>query len=126
MRREQLPDIDWHYVEPRHEAIHAALQNWARWVRARPQRGKASPMWARCKPPQHWEAVEIGDQTDPIKAAKMEAAVTALPDKHRDAVRWCYVFRGNPSREARKLGVTLAGLQALVVEGRVMLVNRGA
>jgi len=54
----------------------------------------------------------------------MEKAVYALPEKHREAVRWWYVYRRDPVAMARKLGVSKQGLADLVEAGRTMLNNR--
>ncbi len=59
-----------------------------------------------------------------IDAALMEQAVYALPEKHREAVRWWYVYRRNPAAMARSLGVSKQGLADLVGDGRTMLQNR--
>ena len=50
---------------------------------------------------------------------------TELPEKHRLAVSWHYIRPVNPSRARKQLGVTLDGLQRLVIDGRQMLINRG-
>jgi len=54
----------------------------------------------------------------------MEKAVYALPEKHREAVRWWYVYRRNPAAMARSLGVSKQGLADLVEAGRTMLQNK--
>jgi len=123
MRREAT---DFFTVEPRHEAVHAALENWARWVRNRQSGGKQGPIWRLGKPPQHWEAVDDAPQpVDSLAAADMEKRVGALPWKHCEAIRWSYVYRNNPRSKAQALGMSLDGLQELVRVGRTMLINRG-
>jgi hypothetical protein len=117
--------VDFHAVEDKHQAIHAELENWARWLMNRPA-SHQGPIWRLGKPPQHWEQVESGQMVDKLKAAQTEKAVSALPVKHCAALRWSYVFRTNPRREANRLGLTLDGLFELVHDGRQMLVNRGA
>ena len=56
--------------------------------------------------------------------AVLEKAVYALPEKHREAIRWWYVYRRDPVGMARLLGVSKQGLADLVNAGRTMLQNR--
>lgn len=116
--------VDFHHVEAKHQAIHEELENWARWLMNRPV-SQQGPVWKLGKPPQHWDQVDIGVTVDKLKAAQTEKAVAALPFKHGAAIRWSYVFRTNPRREANRLGMTLEGLSGLVRDGRQMLCNRG-
>ena len=120
------PEVDFHWVAPEHQTIHKALENWARWVIPSKAGGKPAPMWARCKPAQHWEAVVISEPIKPLEAQDMEKAVAALPDRHCAAIRWAYVFRRRtPRSEAARLRVTEAELFGLVVQGRHILSIRG-
>ena len=59
-----------------------------------------------------------------LDAVLVEKAVAALPEKHREAVRWWYVYRRDPVAMARNLGVSKQGLADLVEAGRTMLKNR--
>jgi DNA-directed RNA polymerase specialized sigma24 family protein len=61
---------------------------------------------------------------DTLDAVLLEKAVSALPEKHRAAVRWSYVHAGNPVAMARALAVSKQGLSDLVGDGRTMLQNR--
>ena len=115
--------VDFHYVEPGHAEIDQRLRNWALWLFGS-NRARQHAMWIWCKPAQHWEAVDLRGAVDPMDAVAIEKAVCKLPADHRDAVRWCYVFRGNPRRAAQSLGVSMDGLALLVRDGRQMLVNR--
>lgn len=112
--------VDFHSVEPGHADIDARLRNWALWLFGS-SRARSHAMWAWCKPAQHWEAVDLRGAVDPMDALVIEKAVCKLPPQHRGAVRWCYVYRGNPRRVAKSLSVTLDGLSALVHEARAML-----
>ncbi len=117
--------VDYNYVKPEHEAIHARLVNWERWVRVRPHGWLTHPMWRNSRTSRQWEVSPyIGTPADPLDAALMEKAVYALPEKHRDAVRWWYVYRRDPVAMARNLGVSKQGLADLVEAGRTMLKNR--
>ena len=46
----------------------------------------------------------IQTPVDTLDAVLVEKAVYALPEKHREAVRWWYVYRRNPAAMARSLG----------------------
>lgn len=124
MRRDD--HIDFFLVPDGQLAIHEELENWARWVRVRPHGWQVSPMFRlyRSKAWQ-WERPEPRIVADIPKAVEMEKAVSLLPSKHRQAVRWAYVFCGGPVRMARTLAVSKQGLADLIREGRAMLANRG-
>jgi DNA-directed RNA polymerase specialized sigma24 family protein len=117
--------VDFHEVRPEHGAIHAELQNWARWCFSRGAPA-THPMFRWAKPAQHWHAVEIQEVTDPLSAMRIEKAVHKLPTKHQAAVRWSYVFQGPPRKTASTLGLTLDGLALMVHDARTMLKNRTA
>lgn len=123
MRRDDY--IDFHAVQDGHLAIHADLENWANWVRVRPHGWQVSPMFRlyRSKSWQ-WHERIIRPEVNIPDALEIERNVSALPEKHRAALRWCYVFAGHPMRMARELGVSRAGLAELISVGRTMLVNR--
>lgn len=117
--------VDYCHVKPEHEAIHERLVNWERWVRVRPQGWFTHPMFRMYQSKaRQWEAPVIQNPVNTIDAALIEKAVYALPDKHREAVRWWYVYRRDPAAMARNLGVTKQGLADLVGDGRAMLQNR--
>lgn len=114
--------IDFHRVDEGHFRIDERLRNWARWVIPR-RPSWVHPMWRQYRSSEVWGA-ESGVPVDGLDAQLMEKQVSALPDRHRDAVRWAYVYRKSPHRIARHLGVSLDGLHRLVHEARQMLVNR--
>lgn len=123
MRRDDF--VDFFAVSDHHLAIHERLENWARWVRVRPHGWQVSPMFAQYRSKAwQWERPELKPQTNMPEAVEMEKAVSLLPEKHRSAIRWCYVLAGSPAGMARQLAVTKQGLQDLVSAGRTMLVNR--
>lgn len=127
MRRD---DVEFHLVPDGQLAIHEALENWARWVRVRPHGWQVSPMFRMYRPEKStagwWDRREPKVEVNVPEAVEMERAVSGLPEKHRAAVRWSYVFAGHPARMARELGVSKQGLADLVSVGRVMLRNRAA
>lgn len=117
--------VDYNHIATHHEAIHARLVNWERWVRVRPHGWFTHPMWRNYRTSRQWEVSPyIGVPVNTIDAALMEKAVYALPEKHREAVRWWYVYRRDPAAMARNLGVSKQGLADLVEAGRTMLANR--
>ena len=123
--RVQETTVDYNYVKPEHEAVHERLSNWARWVRVRPQGWQTAPMFRMYQSrARQWEAPVIQNPVDTLDAVVVEKAVSALPEKHRAAVRWSYVHAGNPVAMARALAVSKQGLADLVGDGRTMLQNR--
>ena len=125
MMRVQETTVDYNYVPERHAAIHERLENWRRWVIVRPHGWCTHPMFKNFSASKQWESSpHISTPVDTIDAALIEKAVYALPDKHRDAIRWWYVHAGNPVAMARRLGVSKQGLADLVDAGRAMLQNR--
>lgn len=117
--------VDYHYVAEGHEAIHTALENWARWVRVKPSGWQTHPMFKEYRSHAwQWHRPEPKPVIDTLAAHDVEKAVAALPEKHRGAIRWCYVFRENPIQMARKLAVSREGLMCLISDGRAMLKNR--
>lgn len=124
MRRDH---IDFFLVRDDHLAIHEKLEAWARWVRPRAQGWQVAPMFRQYRSKSwQWHRPEIQVQPNIPEAVAMEKAVAQLPEKHRDAIRWSYVFTGNPAGMAQRLAVSKQGLMDLVSEGRTMLRNRGA
>lgn len=117
--------VDFNHVATEHEAIHARLENWRRWVTVRHHGWATAPMFRNFRASKQWEASPyIGTPVDTLDAALIEKAVYALPEKHREAVRWWYVYRRDPVAMARNLGVSKQGLADLVEAGRTMLKNR--
>jgi DNA-directed RNA polymerase specialized sigma24 family protein len=117
--------VDFNHVATEHEAIHARLENWRRWVTVRHHGWATAPMFRMYQSnARQWHAPVIQTPVDTLDAVLVEKAVAALPEKHRAAVRWSYVHAGNPVAMARSLGVSKQGLADLVTDGRSMLQNR--
>ena len=118
--------IDFHVIPEKQQAIHARLENWERWVRVRPHGWFTHLMWRNSRTSRQWEVSPyIGVPVNTIDAMLIEKAVSALPVKHRDALRWYYVRKGNnPVAMARQLALSKQGLADLVEAGRTMLNNR--
>lgn len=100
--------VDYNHVPDRHKAIHARLENWARWVRVRPQGWQTQPMFRNAKTPRGWDAdPHIPVLVDTLDGHVIEKAVAALPPKRRTLVRWLYVFPWVPDTVVRReLGMT--------------------
>ena len=117
--------IDFHLVRDEHLSVHARLEAWARWVKVRPHGWQVAPMFRQYRSKAwQWHRPEPQAQVNIPEAVAMEKAVSLLPEKHREAIRWSYVFSGNPAGMAAKLAVSKQGLLDLVGEGRTMLRNR--
>ena len=106
-------NVDFHHVEEKHNAIHSALLNWSRWVSVRHNIGHVHPMWAKSR------------ATNALDAQAMEKLVQGLPDPHKHAIRWAYVYRTSPAAACRNMGTSHEGLAQFVRDGRQMLCNRG-
>ena len=118
--------IDFHMVRDEHLAIHARLEAWARWVKVRPSGWQVAPMFRQYRSKSwQWEMPQIQSPPNMLEAVATEKAVAQLPEKHRDAIRWAYVWCGNPMGMARRLAVSREGLLELIAQGRTMLKNRG-
>lgn len=124
MRREE--HVDYHLVADHHLGIHARLEAWARWVRVRPHGWQMQPMFKQYRSKRQWDEPFSANRSpiNLVEAVEMEKAVSALPAKHRDAIRWAYVWQLSPIAEARRLGVSKQGLLELIQAGRAMLINR--
>lgn len=118
--------IDLNHVHPRHDAIDARLTEWARWVRNKPAAWAMQPMFRLYRAPKQWESdLQIRIEINTLAAHEIERAVSFLPDKHRTAIRWAYVFSHiHDARIRAELGATQEGLARLIHDARDMLVNR--
>ena len=120
-------EIDFHAVEEKHHAIHARLENWARWCHGA-RVPSTSPMFEMCRGTARSRddygavtAIAL-DRDDAVRLAK---AVIALPGPHRIAINWSYVKPVSPRRAAQSIGTSHEGLALYVRDGRQMLINRG-
>ena len=111
---------------PHHQTdIHKRLQNWAAWVTPGNNLSICPMFKATFKSNSwQWHAPEYRETCDTNDAWKMEKEVCKLPKPNRDALVWWYVYRTGALKARKFLGVTLQGLDDLVVNGRQMLMNR--
>lgn len=115
--------VDFLAVPDHQSSIHDRLVNWALWCAVRPGR-YSCPTFRWAKPAQHWDAIEPRPAIDGIDAQAMEKGVCALPNLHRAALQWCYVYRFSPAKACRILAVRMDTLGKVVSDGRQMLINR--
>ena len=124
MKREDA--IDFHEVRDEHLGIHARLNDWSRWVRVRPHGWQVQPMFRQYRSKSwQWHERILITPVNTLEAVEMEKAVSQLPEKHREAIRFAYVWCCGPVPVAKRLGVSKAGLMDLIHAARTMLTNRG-
>lgn len=118
--------IDFSRIETDQDAIHLRLVNWARYVRDHPNMWPVQPMFRQAKTPRQWDiSPHIRIEVDQLDGLLVEKTVRHLPEKNRDAVRWFYAYSAVPvGKMARHLGLSPAGLDVAVRDGRTMLINR--
>lgn len=121
----KVKSVDFFIVSEAHADIHNRLELWARWVKPRKAGWAVSPMFRHYRSHAwQWETPEVRAPINTLDAVEIEKAVAQLPEKHKHAIRWHYVFKTGPSAMARELGVSKEGLADLVRVGRTMLNNR--
>jgi len=117
----KTPTVDFARVEDRHRAIHDRLRNWSRWVVVHPHAG-VHPMFKNYRSHAwQWHTPEHRETCDTLDAQWLERLVAKLPSRHRDAVRWAYVYRYTPAIACRELGLSYDGLFKHLRDGRQML-----
>lgn len=123
MGRDDL--VDFFELRDEHIAIHRRLESWARWVRIRPHGWQMQPMFRQFRSNwRQWHSPQVRSAVNIPEAVEMEKAVSLLPEKHREAIRWAYIWCDGPMATARRLGVSKQGLLDLIHQGRTMLRNR--
>lgn len=123
MRRDA---VDYFLVPDGQLEIHSRLEEWARWVKVRPHGWQVAPMFRQYRSKAwQWHRPEVRTPVNIQEAVEMEKAVSLLPEKHREAIRWAYVWNGiGPVPVAKYLAVSKQGLLDLISSGRQMLINR--
>lgn len=123
MKREVIPDF--FEVRTEHRQIHDRLCNWARVVRVNAVSITPQPMFQHYRSTDVWAEQAPSIPADLLDGWKLEKQVGQLPEKHRDAVRWYYVYpHRHQGKVQRLLAVTRTGLNDLIHDGRSMLRNR--
>lgn len=118
--------VDLNHIPARHDAINLRLEEWERYVRVSPKVWTCQPMFRHYRAPRQYESQAVTYvEINTLAAHEIERAVSILPDKHRTAIRWCYVFAFIPvGKVRRELGVTNDALAELIHDARSMLINR--
>ena len=117
---------DFSHIPARHEAIDQRLTEWARWVRVTPRMMPQQPMFRFAKSnARQWEIdPPIHVEINTLAAHEVEKAVASLPEKHRTATRWYYVFPYVQVHIVRReLGLTKDALCQMIEDSRDMLRN---
>ena len=119
----ERPDYDT--LAPEHKDVHGKLENWGRWVKGGRRLGTAcAPMFRLYRSTEAHTAEPLTRNAAPDELAgwAVEQAVSVLPERPREALRWYYVTPWvQPFRVTRYLDVALSALPALVHEGRGLL-----
>ena len=121
-----MKDYDFSYIPERQEEIDRRLNHWAIWVVPRRQSWKTQPMF-RLFRSDMWHGRQDKPRLDvnPLECHETEQAVSLLPERHRYAIRWCYVAPWVPPNVVRReLACTRESLAVLISDGRDMLKNR--
>ena len=116
--------VDFHQVPERQWPVDARLRNWARWCRGSGHRA-VHPMFRGYKSSDVHSGITVSDPVDSKEAIRLQKVFVTLPELHRHALQWHYVYPVNPRRMAQELGLTLEGLGQAVIDARDMLKNRG-
>jgi DNA-directed RNA polymerase specialized sigma24 family protein len=116
--------IDFDRIDKEHWTADNALKMWARWLKSQPKSLQCQPMFKYYRPDSGYSEPTPHQGFNHGAAFEIERAVSALPCKHRDALRWNYVHKGAVKAICQALGVTNEGLYTLVNDGRNMLRNR--
>lgn len=118
---------DMHRVRYAHEGVHDRLLNWARWCNAGRGSANGQPMFRHYRSGYQDSADHAHIPVDGLDAVKMEKQVIFLPEHHRTAIQWFYVYshRGlSMWKVLRFMGVQRDTLVTLVHDGRSMVKNR--
>ena len=118
--------VDFSRVHARHKDIDVRLAHWAYWVTQRSSAWRVHPMFAQYRSHAwQWEAPEFQSTGTPGDNQALETLVSALPEKHRTAIRRVYAFPFVPVSVVRRhLGLTREGLSRMLDDSRDMLLNR--
>lgn len=121
-------EVDLHEVPLRQVQLHDRLRlNWTAYCHGS-NAPQVSPMFRDYRPERElvYNPPEPKRDADLLDGARLNKAITALPEKHRHSLQWFYIKPCHPRHPRKALGVTLEGLHKLVQDARDMLRNRGA
>ncbi len=118
----RIEPVNFELVEPKHEAMHKRLENWAAWCKGAGLVRASSPMF-RLYRPDNFERLPVRDQVDGTDAQRIAKAMHKMALKHRASLNWFYVKPVAPLKFCKLVGLTMEGLAEHVTEGRQMLIN---
>lgn len=118
--------VDFGHVPPQQSRMHDRLENWARSCHGRTGSG-AAPIFRQAQTPNHWDyGRDVRVPVDQHDASRIARFVAFLPEPHRLSLQWFYVQRTSVMAARRALACTAHALAQYVIDGRAMLINRGA
>ena len=119
-----LKAIDFHFVEDKHEQIHARLENWARYVAVKRPGWVTSPMFRQYRSKAwQWHMPELRVEIDSLDGHRIEKAIASLPEPWRGVIRWAYIWKYGELQARRNFAMTQIGLWDALSRGRDMLKN---
>lgn len=113
--------IDFNHIEPKHQATHDRLINWASWYRDSKSAG-TSPMFRGYKSKwRQWHTPDIKIVADGKDAQRIEKIVTRLPVDSRKALVWFYMANESILKGRRRFNKTEQELHELINHARNMV-----
>jgi hypothetical protein len=122
MRRDY---VDFSYIPEPQLPMHWRLVNWERSLRSSAGSG-VSPMFRQYRSSEVYSQGGGKMPLDHEDANVIGRAVVALPTRNLLAVNWWYVKPVAPSKAAAGMQCSLAELARYVIDGRALLIERGA
>ena len=113
--------IDWHALPLGSDDVHRRLLKWALWVRPSHGGRRVNPMFASVMSSGVWIGPVGRDELLPLECQEVEQHVSRLEPGPREAVRWYYVHRTSPLRQAKAMDVTQQRLRELIDVGVMAL-----
>lgn len=122
MRRDDYELLE--RIPPELEAIHARLENWARWSRDRRPQGHCRSIEYRYKSTDVWQDSEPRTVFDTLAALEVHKVVAAMPVLHRHLLHYWYI-KSMPVKVIRmRLGLTRQAVVHELNKARRMASNR--
>jgi hypothetical protein len=122
MKREY---VDFSFIPEHQLGMHWRLVNWERSLRGSAGSG-VSPMFRQYRSSEVYSQGGGKMPLDHEDANAVGRAVVALPTPMLLAINWWYVKPVAPSRAAKGMQCSLAELARYVIDGRALLMERGA
>lgn len=100
------------------------LENWARWCRSHRPQGRAGSAEGRYTAPRVKEDLTPGRPVDVLLAAAVERAVCKIGRKHRDTLKWSFVYPVPLLVICRKAGINRLAYSRYMREAKLMIRNQ--